>query len=475
MKETVISLSKMADRDFEGWGTSLCWWANRVGFSEKLTEKSAALFFSRDGLGLSIMRYNIGGGDDPSHRHITRTDSDMPGWLTWNPTTGKREFDPEADKNQLRVLVAACQAAGSDAYVEAFSNSPPYFMTVSGCSSGHKNPRVTNIKKSCAADFARYLADVVEYLRERMDIPVKSLACMNEPFTPYWHAYSEKQEGCHVSPGKMQSLLLCETAAAIKAKGLDDIEITATDETNSQLQLIALRRLTQEAKAVIGRVSTHTYDKATPKLRPYTDRMGLQLWMTETDWSNISGEDPGEMGAGLWLGEKIIEDLTVLSPCAWVIWQVMAGYISRREHQGRRDPEAIPDLKGGYWGTAFGDIDNEEIILTQKYYAFGQFTRYIRPGMRLIPLDSHCIAAVDRQNKRLVIVALNTKAQKQERRFTFSDSIPQSPVTGSRTCGTMADGEHWRKLPPVAFDQNSFAVTLAPNSISSFEVAYQVE
>ena len=69
---------------FEGWGTSLCWWANRVGFSEKLTKESGRLFFSKDGLGINIMRYNIGGGDDPSHDHIQRTDSAVPGWLKWD-------------------------------------------------------------------------------------------------------------------------------------------------------------------------------------------------------------------------------------------------------------------------------------------------------------------------------------------------------------------------------------------------------
>ena len=46
---------------WEGWGTSLCWWANRIGYNETLTAKSAALFFdAQKGLGLNIMRYNVG-------------------------------------------------------------------------------------------------------------------------------------------------------------------------------------------------------------------------------------------------------------------------------------------------------------------------------------------------------------------------------------------------------------------------------
>jgi hypothetical protein len=78
------------------------------------------------------MRYNIGGGDDPTHNHITRTDSDMPGWLK-KGEKGELYYDYNADENQLNVLKECYKAAGKNAYVEAFSNSPPYFMTVSGC------------------------------------------------------------------------------------------------------------------------------------------------------------------------------------------------------------------------------------------------------------------------------------------------------------------------------------------------------
>ena len=69
---------------FEGWGSSLCWWANRVGYSDVLAQQAAELFYGEKGLSLNIMRYNIGGGDDPTHTHITRTDSEVPGWLVWN-------------------------------------------------------------------------------------------------------------------------------------------------------------------------------------------------------------------------------------------------------------------------------------------------------------------------------------------------------------------------------------------------------
>ena len=49
--------------NFEGFGTSFCWWPNRLGYSDILTEKSATAFYDKDkGLGLTIILYNIGGG-----------------------------------------------------------------------------------------------------------------------------------------------------------------------------------------------------------------------------------------------------------------------------------------------------------------------------------------------------------------------------------------------------------------------------
>lgn len=443
--KNIISISSDSSTVFEGWGTSLCWWAHRVGFSQKLTNESARLFFSEEGLNLNIMRYNIGGGDDPEHNHITRTDSEIPGWVKLE--NGQEVFCTHRDKNQLSVLKAAYEAAGEDAYVEAFSNSPPYFMTVSGCSSGGKNPLSNNLKVSKIAPFAMYLAKVCEYIQNDYGVKIKSLAPMNEPYTNYWKAYSNKQEGCHVSPGKMQSQLIIKTYEALKERGLNNIIVTASDETNTKRQLISLKKLSDEAMDCVGRVSTHTYDKATSGVARYSAEKGKKLWMSETDWSSISGENSGEMGAALWLSEKIIEDINTLSPAGWVIWQIIASYISRvPDEKGRFDLKKLPELTEGYWGVAFADIDNEEIYLTQKYYAMGQFSRYIRPGMRILKTKNKNILCAVSDNS-LVVVAVNSQSHSEDMTVDFSSlSKAFKKAAAYRTGGSIKDGEHWTKL-----------------------------
>ena len=474
MRNITIDINKMSPTNngvFEGWGTSLCWWANRVGFSEKLTKDSARLFFSKEeGLGLNIMRYNIGGGDDPDHNHIRRTDSEMPGWWKYDEESKGFIFNSNTDKNQLAVLAEGYKASGDDAYVEAFSNSPPYYMTVSGCSSGNRSPVVTNLKKSQVVPFAKYLAEVCDYIQNNLNIKIKSLAAMNEPFTNYWRAYSEKQEGCHISPGKMQSSVLLETAKALKERNLDDITVTASDETNTKLQYKALKKLSDEALEVVGRISTHTYEKATPKVGELARKLGKNIWMSETDWSSISGENAGEMGPALWLSEKIIEDMNTILPSAWVIWQIVAAYISRvPDSKGRLDMPGIPDLTKGFWGTAFADIDKEEIYLTQKYYAFGQFSRYIRPGMNIVTADKNSLGAYDEKNSRIVLVCINTKAENEEVSVAFHTfERAMRKITPVRTSGSIKDGEHWNELASFTAEGNEFTYTLKGNSVTTF-------
>ena len=187
---------------FEGWGTSLCWWANRLGYSDDLAQQAADLFYGDEGLRLNIMRYNIGGGDDPSHHHITRTDSAVPGWLKWDEARQDYVYDYAADHNQLNVMLRAVEAAGDHALVEVFSNSPPYFMTVSGCSSGGKNPRSNNLREDCYAEFAEYLVHVTDYIQRELGVTVTSLSPMNEPNTDYWRYFSDKQEAATSTRGR---------------------------------------------------------------------------------------------------------------------------------------------------------------------------------------------------------------------------------------------------------------------------------
>lgn len=454
---------------FEGWGTSLCWWANRIGYSDNLAQQAANLFFSEDGLRFNIMRYNIGGGDDPSHTHITRTDSTVPGWLCLDAASGETVFDPTADARQLNVLTRAVAAAGEDALVEAFSNSPPYFMTESGCSSGALKAEDNNLRADCVQDFAAYLARVTAYLREDMGIPVYSLSPMNEPNSDYWQAMSWKQEGCHVDSGDSQSGIIEATAMAMAEAGLGDVLLAASDETSPQLATAAYRAYSPAAKQAVGRINTHTYStNGASTLRKLAGNERVNLWMSEVDGDGTAGKRAGEMGAALWIGKKIIADINLLHPSAWVMWQVIDNHISSEGMNGNRDSGMV-DVSRGYWGAAVADHDNGTILLTQKYYGLGQFTRYIRPGSTLILCGNSALAAHDPQRGTLSVVVINEKEKDVRTSIDLSAFFSgDAKAQAVRTSGSMAQGEHWAALEPIPVRSGILAADLTANSITTF-------
>ena len=87
-----------------------------------------------------------------------------------------------------------------DAVFEAFSNSPPYWMTISGCSAGHEDPGKDNLAPSNYAAFCDYLIDVCKHYKDEYGIEFKTLEPFNEPTSRYWN-YMGSQEGCHFDKG----------------------------------------------------------------------------------------------------------------------------------------------------------------------------------------------------------------------------------------------------------------------------------
>ncbi len=449
--------------EFEGWGTSLCWWANRIGYSDSLAQQAADVFYGDDGLRLNIARFNIGGGDDPTHTHITRTDSNMPGYTVYKD--GKVTYDWNADFNQRNVLLKSIEAAGDDMIVEMFSNSPPYYMTNSGCSSGGKDPNKNNLKDDYYDDFAEYFAEVCAHYENVWGVDIQSADAMNEPYTNYWSANSPKQEGCHFDQGDSQTKIILELEKAMNSKGLDDVILCGTDETSIDTQISSYNKLSSDAKKAIDRIDTHTYSGSKrSELKDLAVREGKNLWMSEVDGGSTAGTNAGQMGSALWLAQRITTDVNELNSSAWIMWQVIDNHISKNGYNGNKD-SGMPNVNGGFWGVAVADHDNNEIILTKKYYGFGQYTRYIRPGMTMLKSSGSTVAAYDKENKQLVLVAYNTGGSSKDMSFDLS---------GFGTLGASAQiirtsaTENWANAGNAKITGTSLNVSLPANSISTF-------
>ena len=451
------------DGVFEGWGTSLCWWANRIGYSDSLSQQAADLFYGDDGLRLNIARFNIGGGDDPTHTHITRTDSNMPGYTKYN--NGNVTYDWSADHNQRNVLMKSIEAAGDDMIVEMFSNSPPYYMTNSGCSSGGKDPNKNNLKDDYYDDFAEYLAEVCLHYEKEWGVDIQSITPLNEPYTNFWSAYSNKQEGCHFDQGASESNIILELQKSMDKRGLGDVILSGSDETSIDVQISSYNKLSADAKNAIGRIDTHSYSGSKrSELKELALKEGKNLWMSEVDGGSTAGTNAGEMGSALWLADRIALDMNELNSTAWIMWQVIDNHISKEGYNGNKD-KGMVDVNGGFWGTAVADHDNNKIILTKKYYGFGQYTRYIRPGMTMLKSSRTTLAAYDKENQQLVIVAYNTSGSAKDMYFDLSgfDTTGETAQI-IRTSAT----ENWANAGTAKTSSGSLTVSLPANSISTF-------
>jgi O-glycosyl hydrolase len=172
---------------FRGWGMSLAWEANDLygGGRQPAQIKNPAiqsqymdLLFgdpaTRLTLGFTLARYNIAGGDDPTHKHM-RADAQMEGFQS-GPSAA---FDWTRDAPQRRMLQEA-KKRGANIF-EAASYSPPYWMTVSGCSSGANVGHQDNLRPDMYGSFVNYLATVVRHFRDVEGVRFESLEGFNEP------------------------------------------------------------------------------------------------------------------------------------------------------------------------------------------------------------------------------------------------------------------------------------------------------
>lgn len=451
------------DGVFEGWGTSLCWWANRIGYSDSLSQQAADAFYGENGLRLNIARFNIGGGDDPKHDHITRTDSNMPGYTRIE--NGKAVYDWDADAAQRNVLKRCVKAAGKDAIVEMFSNSPPYYMTNSGCSTGAIDPGKNNLRDDSYPAFAAYLAEVCAHYQNEWGIPIQSVEPMNEPHTFYWCAMSNKQEGCRFSMGDSQSKIVLELQKALTARGMQDTIVCASDETSIDLQLDEWNAFSSEAKAALSRIDTHGYSGVKRKeLKNAAVSAGKNLWMSEFDGKGTADSNAGAMGAGLWLAEHITADCNEMQASAWILWQIIDSHVCAAGYNGKKD-SGMPDINGGFWGTAVADHDRNTIVLSKKYYAFGQYTRYIRPGMLMLDTTGNTMAAYDPDAQQLVITVYNTAGSTAQLQYDLSE------FTGSFSNAKIirtSQSENWADAGTAAFSGRKLNAALVPNSITTY-------
>lgn len=488
---------------FDGWGTSLCWWANQYGVvaGELGATMLADLFFGTGnveagapgkppfvplrtilpGLGMNIVRYNIGGGGGGATIDANTVEKISPNnpiggphyivgfWKKWGAgdsnVNDPQYWDWNADANQRAMLMMA-RDRGAD-IIEFFSNSPPWWMCDNHSSSGGELLVVSNLQSWNFGQFPRYLATVVKYARDNWGLNIQYIEPFNEPTPGVWTfgwPANGMQEGCNfpILPTTDQETIINNLYDALGGVGLQQtVGIAASDETSMDYALKTWGQLASVPGQIakIRKVNVHGYAGTLGHgTDPYrgTNRAplrnairsvapDLKIWMSEFGDSDISG---------MTMATSIMLDLTELQPSAWVNWQVIDpawGFFANPTAQD-----------GGVIGRVYA-----------KYYVFAQFSRHIKQGCRIIGnSDPNSIVAYGASNNKLVIVTLNL----DQERWVSYDLSGLSRLSGpvDRWDTTTLNNEPVKRYEH-ATDTTSvgkaFRFRCEPNSVYTFEIA----
>ncbi|GGU28400.1 glycoside hydrolase [Lentzea flava] len=468
--------------EFEGWGTSLVWMANITGgYPEPIRRKLVDLLFGDDGLRLNIARYNIGGGNAPDVRKdYMKVGATMEGFWKAPPGTTRADVDwwrpdnPDhwnfaADANQ-RWWVD--QIKRKVTKWEAFSNSPPWFQTVSGYVSGGFDANTDQIRRDRVDDFGTYLARVTQELERAHGIKFDTLAPLNEPNTNYWGTQigpdgqptGGRQEGAHAGPELQQEVLLATRRALDRLRS--KVKVSAMDETNPGT-FVRNWNGYGPAREVIDQLNVHTYGTGQrTSARDIAKGANEKLWMSEVEgtWGNGTTDYTG-MEPGLGIATRMLEDIRELEPSAWVFWQPIE--------------DSIPQQAAGKnWGSvhvpfnckATDTLESCPIRTNSKFNTIRNFTHFVRPGDRFVKTDDpSTVAAVQRFGQGANVVHVNngtaarTVTLDLTRFRTVSANARVAPVV------TSADGALVRGNP-VRVSGGAATLTVPGKSVTTFVV-----
>jgi O-glycosyl hydrolase len=398
----VTLLPRREHQTIRSFGASDAWSLQLVGAHWPVAkrERIADLLFSTEsrpdgsprGIGLSAWRFNIGAGSAEqgsasgisSRSHRVESFLRPDGGYDWSRQAGERWFLRAAKERGVREFIG-------------FVNSPPVLFTRNGMarSSGGDS---TNLAPDRYDDYADFLTRVVRELERRDGVHFDYLSPVNEP---QWDWMDPKQEG---SPWRNEEIARAARAIgrSLQAAGLTTrVQIPeagkltylreVADRPGRGDQIAAffspasplyLGDLPNVAHQVVGHSYWTTYDAATlvrerVKLRQRLREVdpSLEFWMSEycllEDNPEVKG--PGRdlgIDPALYMARVIHADLTLADASAWHWWLAVSS--------------------GNYKdGLVYIDRDTTDgrIFESKMLWALGNYSRFVRPGMRRIEVQ----------------------------------------------------------------------------------------
>jgi len=385
-----------------------------------------------DGLGLTICRTYMCSGDAPGHAHMGRRPAGSVSPLGYEPEEGKFQWD-----GHEASLWHAQGAKERGAYLVAFLNGAPWWMSVSGCSSGSASGS-SNLRAGLEDRFAVYMCDVLKHYRDAWGIDYDRVSPINEPEADWWRE-GGGQDGCHFDADQA-ALVIGALNRRLKEYGLEARVQAPECAFAGSLGYLDQMLADREAYDALADLTCHQYITDFHSLRRWPLRSklhGKPLWMSEWgDWTNTG------MAQALNYARKLHEAHRLMQAVAWCMWEPALLFDLR---EGRPEPRPA-------------------------YYAVAQFTRFARPGMTVIEASDvtlNTTAYLDPNQHALVVITTNDTDQPVQL------SCDLSALEGVRELHAWRTSEAESLAPLDAIPcRGTFTATLPARSVTTFRTTY---
>lgn len=369
------TVSATPSQTMQGFGASGAWWPNDlVRFDSEVCEAVADMLFGPGGIGLSVYRYNIGGGGVGVTNPVRAPETFLvsPGRYDWSRDPGGRLFLRLAADRAVPILIG-------------FANSAPPVWTTNGQSCGGK------LQAGAEAAYAGYLADVVAHFREADGIALSYVSPMNEPDYTFERC---GQEGMSVPIEQRAALIRAlgwELAARAPYCRVIADESSRTGE--HFLREVSEWLSVDGTSDYLAALALHRYDYPNDVIlelaRELSEDYGKPLWSTELccfdTRTGAWGQqyDPTIRGA-LMMVNLMWQGMTVANDAAFHWWVACSAETGT---DPASDPDGAYQANGDGWNDGllyydpnYAENGNQRIYVTKRYYAMGNFSRYVRPG-----------------------------------------------------------------------------------------------
>lgn len=440
-------------QEINGFGGSFAFKKSEglMRLNEPIRTQLLDMVFSREkGIGVSILRLMLG-DEENGVADIIEPEK---GVFVWDDPEWKSK-KADFDKGQI-WLVNEAKKRGVATFTST-AWSPPAWMKTNNDYKGYGSNGVGILKWECYQDYADYLAEYVLGYKKHFDIDISYISFANEP------SLTPKYPGCYWTPSIMSVFIRDYLGPTFRKKGVRAGIVMPEDIGFDEISALAALNDPVTEK-YIDVVAVHAYgiESYVPEF-PLTREKGKLIWQSEymNQGQRLQTYNNNTISDALWHTGLISKMFTNTGINAYFYWWLAA-------NNGADGSDLIRLCT---YGAPNSPTENGLFRVFKRYYGFGNFSRFIKPGYRLLETEGNSsekvlITAFKEPNTgNFTIVAVNNNALESVVSFDFEgfpDNIAE--VVPYRTSAE----ENLKKLKGITVGAGMLKVRLKGKSITTF-------